>query len=56
MFGSRSSKVSKPISYPDELRLRTSGPDKTCTYRLSGVLVHQGRSGRDELAWRCASC
>jgi hypothetical protein len=44
MFGSRSSKLSKGITYPERLRLPVSGPERQADYRLTGVLVHAGAS------------
>ncbi len=44
MFGSRSSKLSKSLAYPERLRLPVSGPERQADYRLTGVLVHAGAS------------
>ncbi|TFJ82051.1 hypothetical protein NSK_006717 [Nannochloropsis salina CCMP1776] len=44
MFGSRSSKLSKNVAYPESLRLSLSGPEGSARYRLAGVLVHAGAS------------
>ena len=44
MFGSRSSKIGKAITYPEALRIPVSGPERVAEYRLTGVLVHAGAS------------
>jgi len=44
MFGSRSSKISKPIQFPEVLKLKATSMKEPLSYHLRGVLVHAGIS------------
>jgi len=43
-FGKFGGKITRLISFPEELNLTLSGPEKRASYELAGVLVHVGGS------------